>query len=97
MYLDRCGKAEDERGGFPLTFLSNVLVDPRTLPGPLEAFVEGNPVSRLVTASRGVMAGPRRGGAGDGRGAGPHVRAAHDVAVPEWLRAAPSGVRRPRP
>ncbi|MBB3083863.1 ABC transporter permease [Geodermatophilus sabuli] len=44
-------------GIFPLTFLSNVFVDPRTLPGPLEAFVEANPISVLATASRSLMAG----------------------------------------
>ncbi len=37
---------------FPLTFLSNVFVDPRTLPSALEAFVEVNPISHVVTASR---------------------------------------------
>ena len=42
---------------FPLTFLSNVFVDPATLPGPLEAFVEVNPISVLATASRSLMAG----------------------------------------
>ncbi len=44
-------------GIFPLTFLSNVFVDPSTLPGPLEAFVDVNPVSILATASRGLMEG----------------------------------------
>ena len=44
-------------GIFPLTFLSNVFVDPATLPGPLEAFVEVNPISVLATASRSLMAG----------------------------------------
>src|SRR5688572_10823184 len=44
-------------GIFPLTFLSNVFVDPETLPGPLEAFVDVNPISILATASRGLMAG----------------------------------------
>lgn len=44
-------------GIFPLTFLSNVFVDPSTLPGPLEAFVDVNPVSHLVTAIRGLMHG----------------------------------------
>jgi len=44
-------------GIFPLTFLSNVFVDPRTLPGPLEAFVKVNPISILATASRGLMEG----------------------------------------
>jgi len=44
-------------GIFPLTFLSNVFVDPETLPGPLEAFVNVNPISILVNASRGLMGG----------------------------------------
>lgn len=48
-------------GIFPLTFLSNVFVEPQTLPGPLEAFVEVNPISILATASRGLMAGDARG------------------------------------
>jgi ABC-2 type transport system permease protein len=42
---------------FPLTFLSNVFVPPSTLPGPLEAFVEVNPISILATASRSLMEG----------------------------------------
>ncbi len=42
---------------FPLTFLSNVFVDPATLPGPLKAFVDVNPISVLATASRGLMDG----------------------------------------
>jgi ABC-2 type transport system permease protein len=45
---------------FPLTFLSNVFVDPETLPGPLKAFVDVNPISTLVTASRGLMDGTAR-------------------------------------
>ena len=48
-------------GIFPLTFLSNVFVAPETLPGPLEAFVDVNPISILATASRGLMAGNARG------------------------------------
>src|SRR4051794_39970305 len=44
-------------GIFPLTFLSNVFVDPKTLPPALEAFVEVNPISTLATASRGLMEG----------------------------------------
>jgi ABC-2 type transport system permease protein len=44
-------------GIFPLTFLSNVFVEPETLPGPLEAFVDANPISILATASRGLMEG----------------------------------------
>ena len=42
---------------FPLTFLSNIFVDPATLPGPLEAFVHVNPISILATASRSLMQG----------------------------------------
>jgi ABC-2 type transport system permease protein len=42
---------------FPLTFLSNVFVPPQTLPGPLRAFVDVNPVSILTTACRGLMEG----------------------------------------
>jgi ABC-2 type transport system permease protein len=44
-------------GIFPLTFLSNVFVDPSTLPGPLEAFVNVNPISILATACRSLMDG----------------------------------------
>ncbi len=44
-------------GIFPLTFLSNVFVEPETLPRVLEAFVEVNPISILATASRGLMEG----------------------------------------
>jgi len=47
---------------FPLTFLSNVFVEPKTLPGPLKAFVDVNPISILATASRGLMAGDAHGG-----------------------------------
>jgi len=42
---------------FPLTFLSNVFVDPSTLPPALETFVNINPISILATASRGLMNG----------------------------------------
>jgi len=42
---------------FPLTFLSNTFVEPSTLPSALEAFVDVNPISHLVTASRGLMDG----------------------------------------
>ncbi len=41
----------------PLTFGSNVFVDPATMPGWLQGFVEVNPVSHLVTAERGLMSG----------------------------------------
>ena len=49
-------------GIFPLTFLSNVFVDPTTLPEVLEAFVNVNPISILSTASRGLMEGNADGG-----------------------------------
>ena len=49
-------------GIFPLTFLSNVFVDPETLPAGLEAFVNVNPISILATASRGLMEGNADGG-----------------------------------
>jgi ABC-2 type transport system permease protein len=42
---------------FPLTFASNVFVDPSTMPGWVQAFVNNNPISHLVTASRGLMHG----------------------------------------
>jgi ABC-2 type transport system permease protein len=44
-------------GIFPVTFLSNVFVDPSTLPPILEGFVNVNPISTLATASRGLMEG----------------------------------------
>ncbi|MEX2253426.1 MAG: ABC transporter permease [Thermoleophilaceae bacterium] len=46
---------------FPLTFLSNVFVEPDTLPAGLEAFVDVNPISILSDASRGLMAGSASG------------------------------------
>ena len=42
---------------FPLVFLSNVFVEPATLPGWLDAFVDVSPISHLVTAARGLMDG----------------------------------------
>jgi daunorubicin/doxorubicin transport system permease protein len=47
---------------FPITFLSDVFVDPATLPSALEWFVNANPVSHLVTATRGLMDGDPDGG-----------------------------------
>ena len=44
-------------GIFPLTFLSNVFVEPDTLPAGLKAFVDVNPISILANASRGLMEG----------------------------------------
>jgi ABC-2 type transport system permease protein len=49
-------------GIFPLTFLSNVFVDPETLPSALEAFVNLNPISILADVSRGLMDGSASGG-----------------------------------
>jgi ABC-2 type transport system permease protein len=49
-------------GIFPLTFLSNVFVEPETLPSALEAFVNANPISVLADASRGFMEGNVSGG-----------------------------------
>ena len=49
-------------GIFPITFLSNVFVDPDTLPDGLEAFVNANPVSILATSSRGLMEGNAEAG-----------------------------------
>jgi len=42
---------------FPVTFISNIFVDPVTMPGWLQAVVEVNPISRLATAVRGLMGG----------------------------------------
>jgi ABC-2 type transport system permease protein len=46
---------------FPLTFLSNVFVEPSTLPAGLEWFVGVNPVSHLADTSRALMAGDAAG------------------------------------
>ncbi|NRQ40398.1 ABC transporter permease [Nonomuraea sp. NN258] len=42
---------------FPLTFLSNVYVNPETMPEWLQMFVNVNPITRLVAAVRSLMAG----------------------------------------
>ncbi|MEU3601615.1 ABC transporter permease [Streptomyces sp. NPDC006798] len=42
---------------FPLTFLSNIFVDPKTMPGWLQAFVNNSPVTHVATAVRELMAG----------------------------------------
>jgi ABC-2 type transport system permease protein len=47
---------------FPLIFLSNIFVDPSTLPSWLQTFVEVNPISHLVTAVRGLMYGSASAG-----------------------------------
>ena len=59
---------------FPLTFASNVFVDPATMPGWVQAFVKVNPITHLTTAARGLDARQRRRrrdrlGAGVERGA----------------------------
>ncbi|HLE96977.1 MAG TPA: ABC transporter permease [Candidatus Thermoplasmatota archaeon] len=45
---------------FPLTFASNIFVDPATMPAWLQTAVGVNPVTHLVTASRGLMHGGAR-------------------------------------
>jgi ABC-2 type transport system permease protein len=42
---------------FPLTFASNVYVDPKTMPGWVQAFVNNNPITHLTTAARGLIHG----------------------------------------
>ena len=42
---------------FPLTFASNIFVDPTTMPTWLHTFVDVNPISHLVTVERGLMNG----------------------------------------
>jgi ABC-2 type transport system permease protein len=41
----------------PLTFVSNIFVEPETMPGWLQGFVQVNPISLVVTAVRGLMNG----------------------------------------
>ncbi len=47
---------------FPLTMGSNIFVDPKTMPGWLQAVVNANPVTHLANASRGLMHGDVNGG-----------------------------------
>ena len=47
---------------FPLTFASNIFVDPRTMPSWLEAIVGANPITHLATAVRGLMHGTATAG-----------------------------------
>ena len=42
---------------FPLTFVSNIFVDPKTMPGWLQAVIEVNPITHLATVVRGLMHG----------------------------------------
>ncbi|MCP2251321.1 ABC-2 type transport system permease protein [Prauserella aidingensis] len=48
---------------FPLSFLSNVFVDPRTMPSWLQGFVDVNPIAHLVAAVRGALSGQWDGSA----------------------------------
>jgi ABC-2 type transport system permease protein len=47
---------------FPLTFVSDIFVEPRTMPGVLAAIVEANPITWLATAARGLMHGTATAG-----------------------------------
>ena len=47
---------------FPLTFASDVFVDPGTMPGWVRGFVEVNPISHVASAARGLMHGTEAGG-----------------------------------
>jgi ABC-2 type transport system permease protein len=47
---------------FPVTFASNVFVDPDTMPGWVQVFVNANPVTHLATAARGLMHGTAAAG-----------------------------------
>jgi ABC-2 type transport system permease protein len=42
---------------FPLTFASNVYVDPSTMPGWVQAFVNNNPITHLTSAARSLAHG----------------------------------------
>ena len=42
---------------FPLTFVSNIFVDPKTMPGWMQAIIEVNPITHLATVVRGLMHG----------------------------------------
>lgn len=46
---------------YPLSFLSNIFITPATLPRWLRAFVDVNPVTHLVTATRELMSGTTPG------------------------------------
>jgi ABC-2 type transport system permease protein len=42
---------------FPLTLASNIFVDPETMPGWLQAFIDINPITHVVSAVRGLAYG----------------------------------------
>jgi ABC-2 type transport system permease protein len=47
---------------FPITFASNIFVEPATMPGWLHTVVDLNPISHLVTAERALMNGTATAG-----------------------------------
>jgi ABC-2 type transport system permease protein len=47
---------------FPLTLASNIFVNPQTMPGWLQAFIDVNPITHVVTAARGLMYGTATAG-----------------------------------
>lgn len=49
---------------FPLTFISSAFVLPSTLPGPLKAFAENQPISQVIDAMRSLLVGTPMGDAG---------------------------------
>ncbi|BCL25330.1 ABC transporter permease [Streptomyces aurantiacus] len=42
---------------FPLNFLSDIFVDPQTMPGWLQKLVHNNPITHVASAVRGLMEG----------------------------------------
>ena len=46
---------------FPLTFVSNVFIQPATLPGWLRAAANANPITHLTAAVRALMTGQPAG------------------------------------
>ncbi|MEX2458999.1 MAG: ABC transporter permease [Actinomycetota bacterium] len=45
----------------PITFASSVFVPAASMPGPLRAFAEANPITKVAEAARGLMLGVRPG------------------------------------
>ncbi len=50
---------------FPLTFVANTFVPLQTLPGPLRAFAEWNPISAVTQAARDLFGNTNPAGAAD--------------------------------
>jgi ABC-2 type transport system permease protein len=57
MRAPRAVSAAGNMALFPLVFLSNVFVEPDTLPRWLEAFVDASPISHLAASTRALMDG----------------------------------------